>query len=109
MNDINHQYKLFSISIIKFCLFFLKRINDLLISSSEINQIGNAKELISCNNSISGKSLKIACNCDNLLEALNIFDSEELNLNYINSLKPFTITSDNENNLLQVLLPIKVD
>lgn len=83
--------------------------NDLLISSSEVNQIGNAKEIISCNNSISGQALKIACNCDNLLDALNIFDSEELNLNYINSLKPFTITSDNENNLLQVLLPIKVD
>lgn len=83
--------------------------NDLLISSSEINQIGNAKELISCDNSISGKSLKIACNCDNLLEALNTFESEELNLNYNDSLKPFTITSDSEVNLLQLLLPIKVD
>ena len=83
--------------------------NDLLISSSEINQIGNAKELISCDNSISGQSLKIACNCDNLLEALNTFESEELNLNYNDSVKPFTITSDSEVNLLQLLLPIKVD
>ena len=83
--------------------------NDLLISSSEVNQIGNAKELMTCNNSISGKSLKIACNCDNLLEALNTFESEELNLNYNDSLKPFTITSDSEVNLLQLLLPIKVD
>ena len=83
--------------------------NDLLISSSELNQIGNAKELMTCNNSISGQSLKIACNCDNLLEALNTFESEELNLNYNNSLKPFTITSDSEVNLLQLLLPIKVD
>lgn len=84
--------------------------NDLLISSNEINQIGNAKELMTCNNSISGQSLKIACNCDNLLEALNTFEySEELNLNYNDSLKPFTITSDSEVNLLQLLLPIKVD
>ena len=36
---------------------------------------------MTCNNAISGQSLKIACNCDNLLEALNTFESEELNLN----------------------------
>ena len=64
---------------------------------------------MTCNNSISSQSLKLACNCDNLLEALNTFESEELNLNYNDSLRPFTITSDSESNLLQLLLPIKVD
>lgn len=79
--------------------------NNMEITSSN-SQIGNAQENLDCK--FEGE-IKIACSSQYLIEALNTFDDEKVNIKLNESLRPFTITSDNNENLIQLLLPVKVE
>lgn len=82
--------------------------NNSLTINSEISQIGQAVEELEC---ITETELKLACNANNLINALKTFTAEDVYINLTQNNRPFTITSDNENNdnLTQLILPIKIE
>lgn len=68
------------------------------------SQLGKAKETINCDCDF---DLSICCSSQYLIDALNVFDTNKIDINLNGDLKPFTITSNNDSNNIQVLLPIK--
>lgn len=84
--------------------------NDNLEITCNTNEIGFGKEILEFENK-SGNSfeIKICCSIKYLIESLNVYECEKINININGNILPFTITSDNEDNLLQLLLPIKID
>ena len=70
--------------------------------NSEVGKGNKVIECPSCN-----FNLKISCSSDYLLDALKCFDSELVEINLTESLKPFTITSNENKDLLELLLPVK--
>lgn len=68
-------------------------------------EVGNGKKVISCPSC--DFNLKISCSSEYLLDALKCYESEEVQINMNESLKPFTITSTERQELLELLLPIK--
>lgn len=82
--------------------------NNSLTINNEISQIGQAVEELEC---ITETELKLACNANNLINALKTFTAEDVYINLTQNNRPFTITSDNENNdnLTQLILPIKIE
>lgn len=69
-------------------------------------EVGNAKEVLEC---VNEKEIKIACGSEYIIDALNVFTTENVNINISDELKPFTITSDDEINIVELLLPVKIE
>lgn len=88
-----------SYSIIK--LVFKQGCLEVLSNNSEI---GNAKNVIECDCNF---DLEINCSSTFLLEALNVFECENINIETLGSLKPFFIKEENNNNLVELVLPVK--
>lgn len=86
---------------------FNKNNDNELIITSKNNEIGNAKEIVTLDNKIDF-DLKISCSIRYLLEALNVYNGN-VNISFNGNMKPFTITSENDNNMVQLLLPVKVE
>lgn len=79
--------------------------NELEIKNTE-SAFGNASEIIDCNSDF---DLTIVCNYKNLIEALKVFDEENVTFYLLNSSYPFYIKQPNNDNLLELLLPIKFE
>lgn len=88
----------------KYSIITLNLKNNSMEITSSNSQVGNAKENLDCN--FEGE-IKISCSSQYLIEALDTYDSKEINIGLNESLRPFTITSDSDNNLIQLLLPVK--
>lgn len=69
------------------------------------SEVGNGKRIIECPNC--NFNLKVSCSSNYLLDSLKCYDSEEVEINLLDTLKPFTITSKSNENLLELLLPVK--
>lgn len=69
---------------------------------------GQAKENIKVECLDSTESMKLACNGIFLMEALKKFNNAEIRITIADFNRPFLITSDDENNNKQIVLPVKM-
>lgn len=79
---------------------------DSAIITSNIPEIGNVEEKISIDNN-SKKDIKISFSSKFMLEAIKTFDSEDILLSFNGEVKPIIITNVDNDNLLQLILPIR--
>ena len=77
--------------------------NNILKLQSSTTQIGNANELIDCENN---DKIKFACNGNYLKEALDKFKNDTVELNLVSNVRPITIQ---ENDMIALVLPVKVE
>jgi DNA polymerase-3 subunit beta len=77
--------------------------NGVLKLSSNATQVGDATDLLECENN---DNIKFACNGVFLKEALSKFKNEVIELNLVSSMKPITIK---ENDMVALVLPVKVE
>ena len=81
--------------------------NGLIEFASISNELGAANEEIQ---SISGEinsNMQIAFSSKYFLEAIRSFDSENVEVNFTGEIKPFTLTSKKDINLVQLILPVR--
>lgn len=71
---------------------------------SNNSEIGNAKNVIECDCKF---DLELNCSSSFLLESLNVFEKETVNIETIGELKPFFITEEDNEKLVELLLPVK--
>lgn len=79
---------------------------DYLLISSNIPEIGNVEEKVDLDTKID-ESVKIAFSSKYMMDALKIFESNEVELKYNGEIKPIIITDGESDNLLQLILPIR--
>ena len=79
---------------------------DIMIISSNIPEIGNVEEKIKINKD-DKKEIKISFSSKYMLEALKTFDSEEVELSFNGEIKPIIINYVDNENLTQLILPIR--
>lgn len=79
---------------------------DYLLISSNIPEIGNVEEKVDLDIKID-ENVKIAFSSKYMMDALKIFESNEIELKYNGEIKPIIITDGENDNLLQLILPIR--
>lgn len=77
--------------------------------SSSGSEIGRVVEEISPIEDIVGPALKISFNAKYMLEALRSFDSNELTINFTGETRPFIITGNMDDQLIQLILPVRTE
>lgn len=92
-------------NIIKMCL----RPDAIVEISSTNNEIGDANEEIIPSSDIVGSSIKIAFSSRYLVEALKSFSSNEITINFAGEVKPFVIKGNLDQDLLHLILPVRID
>lgn len=92
-------------SIIK---LMLKNDNTVEISTNN-TQVGDAREEIIPIDIVASEPIKIGFSSRYLVEALRSFSSSEITLNFAGEAKPFLILSPTEENLTQLILPVRMD
>ncbi len=79
---------------------------DYLLISSNIPEIGNVEEKVELKDKIE-ENVKIAFSSKYMMDAIKVFDSEEIEIKYNGEIKPIIITDGETDNLLQLILPIR--
>ena len=74
--------------------------------TSNIPEIGNVEENIDIKNE-SNQSLNISFSSKFMMEAIKVFESEEIELCFNGEIKPIIIKNLNSDNLIQLILPIR--
>lgn len=88
---------------------FVLRLDQILEISSANVSIGEAtEEVIPCG-TIKGETLKIAFSSKYLLEALKTFKSPEVLIKFSGETKPFVIEGQLDIDLVQLILPVRID
>lgn len=77
-----------------------------LLSTS--TEIGNIEEEIFPLSVSENLQLQVAFNPKYLLEALKAFDSNEVTIKFTGEIKPFVVTSENDKDLTQLILPARI-
>ena len=77
-----------------------------LLSTS--TEIGNIEEEIYPISVSENLQLQVAFNPKYLVEALKAFDSNEITIKFTGEIKPFIVTSENDLNLTQLILPARI-
>ncbi len=80
--------------------------NNILKLSSNIPEIGNVEERVEIKNNVE-KEIKIAFSSRYMMDALKSFDCDEIQLLYNGELKPIILKNKEEDNLIQLILPIR--
>ena len=80
--------------------------DDFLIISSNIPEIGNVEEKVELLEKIDS-NIKIAFSSKYMMDAIKVFDGEEIELKFNGEIKPIIIDDGEESNLLQLILPIR--
>ena len=75
--------------------------------TSTTNELGAAREEITPIDRNINSSMQIAFSSKYFLEALRSFDSDEVDVNFTGEIKPFTLTSKKDVNLIQLILPVR--
>lgn len=71
---------------------------------------GNASETLELANTDAVKTnVDFAFSSKNLITALRSFENEYVTLNYFSDTRPFIITSESEPNLIQLILPVRIN
>ncbi len=74
--------------------------------SSNSPEIGNVKEQLGAI-SIEGEELKISFSSRYMLDTLRTIDSERVQINFTGAMRPFVIKTPEEENILQLILPVR--
>lgn len=82
--------------------------NKVIKLNSVNNEIGNVVEEITPIDVDLAISFQIACSAKYLIEALRAFDSTEVTIHFTGELKPFVLTGEKDDNLVQLIVPIRV-
>lgn len=77
-----------------------------LLISSNIPEIGNVEEKVDIPTPID-EAVKIAFSSKFMMEAIKVFDSEEIEIKYNGEIRPIIITDGESENLIQLILPIR--
>ena len=77
--------------------------------TSTNNEIGDALEEIIPSDNVIGTSIKIAFSSKYLMDALRVFSSNEVELNFTGEVKPFVVKGESDKNLIHLILPVKFD
>lgn len=77
-----------------------------LLISSNIPEIGNVEEKVDISSPID-ETVKIAFSSKFMMEAIKVFDSEEIEIKYNGEIRPIIITDGESENLIQLILPIR--
>ncbi|MDD4193839.1 MAG: DNA polymerase III subunit beta [Acholeplasmataceae bacterium] len=77
--------------------------------SSTNNEIGDALEEIIPASDVTGPVIKIAFSSRYLVEALKSFSSSEITINFAGEVKPFVIKGNLDQDLLHLILPVRID
>lgn len=74
--------------------------------SSNSPEIGNVKEQLGAI-SIKGEEIKISFSSRYMLDTLRTIDSERVQINFTGPMRPFVIKTPEEENILQLILPVR--
>lgn len=77
--------------------------------SSTNNEIGDALEEVIPTSDVTGPVIKIAFSSRYLVEALKSFSSSEITINFAGEVKPFVIKGNLDQDLLHLILPVRID
>lgn len=80
--------------------------NNIMIISSNIPEIGNVEEKINIKKS-TDKDIKISFSSKYMMDAIKTFDSEEIELSFNGEIKPIIINYIDNDDLTQLILPIR--
>lgn len=80
--------------------------NDLMIISSNIPEIGNVEEKIKIEKN-TDSDIKISFSSKYMMDAIKTFDSEEIELSFNGEIKPIIINYVDNDDLTQLILPIR--
>ena len=79
---------------------------DIMIISSNIPEIGNVEEKIKIEKNVD-KEIKISFSSKYMMDAIKTFDSEEIELSFNGEIKPIIINYVDNDDLTQLILPIR--
>ena len=79
---------------------------NIMIISSNIPEIGNVEEKLEINKN-TNKEIKISFSSKYMMDAIKTFDSEEIELSFNGEIKPIIINYINNQDLTQLILPIR--
>ena len=79
---------------------------DVMIISSNIPETGNVEEKIAINKN-NDKEIKISFSSKYMMDAIKTFDSEEIELSFNGEIKPIILNYVDNNDLTQLILPIR--
>lgn len=79
---------------------------DYLLISSNIPEIGNVEERVELPEKVD-ENVKIAFSSKYMMDAIKVFNSDEIEIKYNGEIKPIIITEGENDSLLQLILPIR--
>lgn len=77
--------------------------------SSTNNEVGDANEEIIPSSDVTGPVIKIAFSSRYLVEALKSFSSQEVFIQFAGEVKPFVMKGSLDQDLLHLILPVRID
>lgn len=77
--------------------------------TSNSPEIGKVLEEVYPVDEIVGNPFKIAFSSKYILDALKIFNSSEVNVNFTGEIRPFIIKGEYDDNMLQLILPVRTE
>jgi len=77
--------------------------------TSNCPEIGKVLEEVYPVEEISGTPIKIAFSSKYILEALKIFNSSEVSINFTGEIRPFVIKGEYDENMMQLILPVRTE
>lgn len=80
--------------------------DDFLLISSNIPEIGNVEEKVELLEKVDN-NIKIAFSSKYMMDALKVFEGKDVELKFNGEIKPIIISDGENNNLLQLILPIR--
>ena len=85
------------------------RADDAVEISSNSPEIGRVLEEVYPVDEIKGSTLKIAFSSKYMLEALKVFNSSEVTVKFTGEIRPFVLGGEYDEDMLQLILPVKTD
>jgi DNA polymerase-3 subunit beta len=77
--------------------------------SSTNTEVGDALEEIIPSSDVIGPMIKIAFSSRYLVDALKAFSSNEVTIQFAGEVKPFVIKGNLDQDLLHLILPVRID
>lgn len=92
-------------SIVKLAL----RPDNIVEISSNSPEIGKVLEEVYPVDQIEGTPIKIAFSSKYILEALKVFNSSEVTINFTGEIRPFILKGEYDENMIQLILPVRTE
>ena len=73
------------------------------------SEVGDANEVLLPSADVTGSVINIAFSSRYLVEALKSFNSTEIIINFAGEVKPFVMKGNEDEDLLHLILPVRID